>query len=81
MKSAPAVHSRTISTADLAWLQAHLRHVLGCRSLWLDEPRAQGASVQLRIGTEVLGTVDQVDDEGERSWAVTMIVLEDDLTR
>jgi hypothetical protein len=27
----------------------------------------------------VLGTVDQVDDEGERSWAVTLIVLEDDL--
>jgi len=55
--------------------------VLSCRNLWLDEPRVQSASVQLRIGTEVLGTVDQVDDEGERSWAVTMIVLENDLTR
>jgi hypothetical protein len=28
----------------------------------------------------VLGTVDQVDDEGERSWAVTLIVLEEDLS-
>ena len=33
----------------------------------------------LRIGDNVLGTVDQVDKEGERSWAVTLIVLAEDL--
>ncbi len=31
------------------------------------------------MGREVLGTVDHVDDEGERSWAVTLIVLAEGL--
>jgi hypothetical protein len=31
------------------------------------------------MGDDVLGTVDQVTEDGERFWAVTMIVLEDDL--
>ncbi len=45
----------------------------------LDPPETQGGTAQVRIGENVLGTVDQVDDEGERSWAVTLVVLEEDL--
>jgi hypothetical protein len=36
-------------------------------------------SIELRIGNQVVGTVDEVFDEGERSWAVTIVVLEDEL--
>ena len=68
-----------ISGADLQRLQSHLRRTLGCMTLALDAPTTRNGSVQLRIGQEVVGTVDQVDDEGERSWAVTLVVLEDDL--
>ena len=39
----------------------------------------QGGTAQIRVGKDVLGTVDQVDEDGERSWAVTLIVLEEDL--
>ncbi|WP_158745376.1 DUF3126 family protein [Acidisphaera sp. L21] len=68
-----------ISQADRARLQTYLRRMLRNPDVALDAPaRAKGA-VHLRIGDDVLGTVDQVDDEGERSWAVTLIVLEDDL--
>ena len=45
----------------------------------LDPPQTQGGTAQVRIGDTVLGTVDQVDDEGERSWVVTLIVLAEDL--
>ena len=31
------------------------------------------------MGEDVLGTVDQVDEEGERSWVVTLVVLAEDL--
>ncbi len=68
-----------ISPADLKRLQAHLRRTLGCAKLAVNAPTYRGASAELLIGAEVVGTADQVDDEGERSWAVTMVILEDDL--
>ncbi len=60
-------------------LQSHLRRKLGCMTLFLDAAAAPGGSVEVRIGREVVGTVDQVDEEGERSWAITLVVLEEDL--
>ena len=45
----------------------------------LDPPQTQGGTAQVRIGDTVLRTVDQVDDEGEPSWVVTLIVLAEDL--
>ena len=45
----------------------------------LDPPETQAGTAQIRIGEDVLGTVDQVDEDGERSWAVTLIVLAEDL--
>ena len=69
----------SISQADRVRLQTHLRRVLRSPSITLDPPETQGGTAQVRIGENVLGTVDQVDDEGERSWAVTLIVLEEDL--
>ncbi len=74
--SSPAAR---ISPADLKRLEAHLRRTLGCAKLAVNAPIYRGSTAELLIGTEVVGTVDQVDDEGERSWAVTMVILEDDL--
>jgi hypothetical protein len=68
-----------IRLADLARLQAHLRARLACNHMWLDRPSMPGGTVQLWIGAEAVGTVDQVVEEGERSWVVSLIVLEDDL--
>ena len=68
-----------ITQADRARLQSHLRRALHSPSLTLDPPETQGGTAQLRVGDDVLGTVDQVDEEGERSWVVTLIVLAEDL--
>lgn len=69
---------RTITLATRKALQTYLQAALRCPGLALDDP-PRGGSIQLRVGSETLGTVDQVDDEGERSWVVTLVVLEDDL--
>jgi hypothetical protein len=69
----------SMTAKDRARLQAYLRTMLRNPDVALDAPARSGGTVHLRIGDDVLGTVDQVDDEGERSWAVTLIVLEDDL--
>ena len=68
-----------ITQADRARLQARLRTTLRNSDLTLDPPETQGGTAQLRVGEDVLGTVDQVDEEGERSWVVTLIVLAEDL--
>lgn len=68
-----------ISQADRLRLQARLRTMLRNPDVTLDAPGRRGGSVHLRIGDDMLGTVDQVDDEGERSWVVTLTLLEDDL--
>ena len=35
---------------------------------------------EVRINREVVGTVDQADEEGERFQATTLVVLEEDLS-
>ena len=69
----------TITQADLARLQTHLRRMLHSPGIMLDAPESQNGTAQLRVGIDVLGTVDQVDEDGERFWAVTLIVLAEDL--
>ncbi len=40
---------------------------------------ANSLSQPLLIGREVVGTIDQVTEDGERSWATTLIVLAENL--
>lgn len=70
----------SITTADRARLQTYLRRALHSPGLTLDPAETQGGTSQVRVGDTVLGTVDQVDEEDERSWAVTIVVLEEDLS-
>ena len=69
----------SITQYDRSRLQTHLRRALHSPGLAIDPAETQHGTAQLRVGDNVLGTVDQVDDEGERSWAVTLVVLEEDL--
>lgn len=68
-----------ITQADRARLQAYLRRALHSPGLMVEPPETQRGTAQVRFGNSVLGTVDQVDEDGERSWAVTLIVLGEDL--
>ena len=68
-----------MTRSDCARVQTHLRALLNNPTLVIDPTQLQGGTAQLRIGDNVLGTVDQMDEQWERSWAVTLIVLADDL--
>ncbi|WP_158743946.1 hypothetical protein [Acidisphaera sp. L21] len=66
----------TISAADR-------QPVLACPTLSLE---AVSSSADHRVGPSKVypapvsgGPVEQMDDEGERFWAVTIVVLEEDL--
>ncbi|WP_287981660.1 DUF3126 family protein [Acidiphilium sp.] len=70
-----------MNPTDLARLEAYLRTTLGNPRLRLDAPKARGASVELRLGEEFLGTVHRDDEDGEVSFSIHITVLDEDLPR
>lgn len=68
--------SSTITKRDIQRISAYLRATLQSPGLNLEVPPHRGASVQVNIGGETIGTVDQ-DDEGD--FVVTIAVLAEDL--
>ena len=64
---------------DAARVQAYLRKLLGSERIHIDTPRKSGASVEVRIGDEFVGTVHRDEDEGEVSFSLQVIILEEDL--
>ena len=72
------IRPRAVPLSSVGKLQSYLRRLLRCSDLWIDTSK-RGSSPQLRIGHEVVGTIAEAHEEGERYWAVTLIVLEEDL--
>ncbi len=66
---------------DIARVQTYLRKLLGTDSINLIPPAKPGLSVEFAVGDEVIGTVHRDDDEGEVSYAVQLIVLDEDLPK
>ena len=66
----------TITKRDIQRIGAYLRTTLQSPGLNLEVPPHRGASVQVNIGGETIGTVDQ-DDEGD--FVITIPVLAEDL--
>ena len=68
-----------MNTKDAARLQAYLRTRLGTDRLQVVVPRKGGATAEVKLGDEVLGTVHRDEEEGEVSFALHLVVLEEDL--
>lgn len=68
-----------MTPTDIARVQAYLRRLLGCERLRLVPPARKGMSVEIAVEEEVIGTIHRDEEEGEVSYAVNIIVLEEDL--
>ncbi|CAI9122055.1 DUF3126 family protein [Brytella acorum] len=68
-----------ISASEITRLQTTLRRLLGSPSLRVNAPPRPGLSVEISAHDEVIGTIHRDEDEGEVSYAVNIIVLEEDL--
>ena len=64
---------------DTARLQTYLRKLLGNERIFIDTPKKAGASVEMRVGDEFVGTVHRDDDEGEVSFSLQVVILDEDL--
>ncbi|BBC81020.1 hypothetical protein HK27_05290 [Acetobacter orientalis] len=69
----------TPSPSEIARLQVSLRRLLGSPNLTVNKPPRAGMSVELAVNGEVIGTIHRDDDEGEVSYAINMVLLEEDL--
>ncbi len=64
---------------DIARVQAYLRKLLGNDQINVVAPPRKGATVELAVAREVIGTVHRDEDEGEVSYSIHLTVLEEDL--
>lgn len=68
-----------MDTRDAERLQTYLRKRLGNSQLEVALSKRKGGTPELRVGGEVLGTVHRDVEDGEVSFAVHLVILEEDL--
>ncbi|MCW3473847.1 DUF3126 family protein [Limobrevibacterium gyesilva] len=66
---------------DIARVQAYLRTTLGNNRIRIEVPRKAGASVEVMIGDEFLGTLHRDDEDGEVSFSLHITILDEDLPK
>ncbi len=64
---------------EIARVQAYLRLTLHNEHLRVDAPKKRGASVEVLVGDEFLGTLHRDDEDGEISYSLHITILEEDL--
>ena len=64
---------------DIPRVQAYLRSLFNNDNIYIDAPKKAGATVEVRVRDEFIGTLHREDDEGEVSFAFQMVILDEDL--
>jgi len=64
---------------DYARVETYLRRTLGSDKIKVEVPKRKGASVEVIVDKEFLGTLHRDEDEGEVSFSLHITILEEDL--
>ena len=68
-----------MTPTDIARVQTYLRRTLGTDRITVEVPKRKGASVEVTVDKDFLGTLHRDEDEGEVSYSLTISILEEDL--
>lgn len=68
-----------MTPTEITRVETYLRRVLGNPRIDVPVPKRKGASVEVTIDKEFLGTVHRDDEDGEVSYALHITILEEDL--
>lgn len=68
-----------MNSSEISRVQTYLRKLLGSERVQIVAPPRKGATIEIAVGDEVVGTINRDDDEGEVSYSINIIVLEEDL--
>ncbi len=64
---------------DIARVQTYLRKLFANDKIHIDTPKKAGATVEVRVADEFIGTLHRDEDDGEISFAFQMVILDEDL--
>lgn len=64
---------------DYARVETYLRRILGNDKIKVEVPKRKGATVEVTVDKEFLGTLHRDEEEGEVSFALHITILEEDL--
>ncbi len=68
-----------MTPTELTRVETYLRHVLGTARIGIAPPSRKGASVEVTIDNEFLGTLHRDEEDGEVSYALHITILDEDL--
>ena len=65
--------------ADIARVQSYLRKTFGTDRIHIDPPRTRTGPVEVRVGEEFIGTLHRDVEDGEVSFSLHIMILEEAL--
>jgi hypothetical protein len=68
-----------MTPTDIARVETYLRRVLGTARIEIPVPKRKGASVEVMVDKEFLGTLHRDEEDGEVSYSLHITILEEDL--
>ena len=68
-----------ITPTDIARVETYLRQTLGNDRIAIAVPKRRGASVEVMLDKEFLGTLHRDEEDGEVSYSLHMTILDEDL--
>ncbi|MBK4721244.1 DUF3126 family protein [Azospirillum sp. YIM DDC1] len=68
-----------MTETEIARVQTYLRKTLGNDKIIIQPPEKAGQSAEVMLGDEFVGTLHRDVDEGEVSYALHVVILEEDL--
>lgn len=68
-----------MTPADIIRVETYLRRVLGTARIAITPPARKGASVEVTVDKEFLGTLHRDDEDGEVSYSLHITILDEDL--
>jgi hypothetical protein len=68
-----------VKPTDIARVQAYLRKLFENDRIHVDAPKKSRATVEIRIGDEFVGTLHRDEEDGEISFSLNLVILDEDL--
>jgi hypothetical protein len=68
-----------MTPTDIARVETYLRRVLGTARIEIPVPKRKGASVEVMVDKEFLGTLHRDEEEGVVSYSLHITLLDEDL--
>ena len=68
-----------MTPTEIARVQTYLRRTLGNDRIAVEVPKRKGATVEVTVDKDFLGTLHRDEEEGEVSYSLHITILDEDL--